>query len=75
MIPPFVELVSQLFSTSIAKAMYNKQDLFPFGFYSLANIPDVAVQVVTDAKENREGNFLSFVQFAHCSSRDSDLSL
>ena len=49
MTPPFVELDSQLRNKSIAKAKYKKTDLFPFNFSRLANIANVAIQVITDA--------------------------
>lgn len=48
-------------------------DLFPFNFYSLTNIANVAVQVIANAQKDRKSYFLSFVKLTHCSGRDADI--
>ena len=56
MTPPFVELDLQLLNISIANTKYKKMDLFPFNFYSLTNIANVAVQVIANAQTRESGN-------------------
>jgi alpha-N-acetylglucosamine transferase len=73
MTPPFVELDLQLLNISIANTKYKKMDLFPFNFYSLTNIANVAVQVIANAQKDRKSYFLSFVKLTHCSGRDADI--
>lgn len=75
MTPPFVELDLQLLNISIANTKYKKMDLFPFNFYSLTNIANVAVQVIANAQKDRKSYFLSFVKLTHCSGRDADIPL
>ena len=61
----FVELDLQLLNISIANTKYKKMDLFPFNFYSLTNIANVAVQVIANTQKDRKSYFLSFVKLTH----------
>ena len=51
----------------VQNKLYDNMDLPFVHSHSFANIPDVTVQIITNAQQDREGNILALVELTHCS--------
>ena len=41
--------------------------------HSLANIPNITIQIVANAQQNRQRNILALVELTHCTGRNADI--